>query len=233
MEALAHMALTRDQIVAAAVRILDEEGPDALSMRRLGRELDAGTTSVYWHVRGKDELLDLVADRIIGEVFAGLLVHDVPEGAVTAGGWRAWMAAFARSMRVVLLRHRGAAPIVARRAVVAPNAMAALEALLATMVADGFDGRTALLASTVLVGWTSSLVGAEVEGELAPDADAIAGALGSGRHPVTAVVLQGTAAPTADERFDYGLDVLLDGIEARELRRRAAVGEGSGAGEGG
>ena len=62
--------LTRARIVDAALRIIDRDGLDALSMRRLGDELGAGTTSVYWHVANKDQLLDLVLDHVLGEVSA-------------------------------------------------------------------------------------------------------------------------------------------------------------------
>jgi AcrR family transcriptional regulator len=195
------MPLTRDQIVDAAIRILDDEGPDALSMRRLGAELRAGTTSVYWHVRGKDELLDLVSDRVIGEVFAGI-------GAT--GTWRAWMAAFARSMRRVLLAHPGVAPVVGRRATAGPNALLALEGLFGRLAADGFDRTTSMLASTTLVGWTTTLVLAEVR---------------EARDGAGPLVADG-AIPTADARFEYGLEVLLDGIAAREARIRGGTGDG-------
>ena len=59
--------ISRDAIVAAAIRLLDREGLAALSMRRLGDELGAGAASLYWHVGSKDGLLDLVFDEIIGE----------------------------------------------------------------------------------------------------------------------------------------------------------------------
>ena len=212
------MTLSREQIVDAAIRILDAEGPDALSMRRLGAELDAGAASIYWHVRGKDDLLDLVADRVIGQVLAGV------GPAVT---WRDWMEAFARSMRRVLLVHRGAALVVGRRATAGPNTLAALEAVTSRLVGAGFDGAAAILASTTLVSWTTSLVLGEAEE--APGAREAAGAaieeaLARGNHPGLTATLPGSAIPTADERFEYGLGVMLDGIEAREARRRRAPG---------
>ena len=59
---------TRDQIAAAAIRIADAEGADALSMRRIASELDAGTMTLYHYIRTKDELLALVGDAIMGEM---------------------------------------------------------------------------------------------------------------------------------------------------------------------
>jgi AcrR family transcriptional regulator len=88
---------TLDQIAEAAMRIADTEGIDALSMRRLAAELGAGTMTLYHYVRGKDELLALVTDRVMGE----LIVPDdeFPEG------WREAMTTIARRSRDAMLRH--------------------------------------------------------------------------------------------------------------------------------
>jgi len=59
--------ISREAIVQAAVRLLDTEGLDAFSMRRVADELGTGAASLYWHVGSKDGLLDLVMDQVIGE----------------------------------------------------------------------------------------------------------------------------------------------------------------------
>src|SRR5262245_13407501 len=59
--------LTREAIVTAAVRVLDEHGLDGFSMRRVADELDTGAASLYWHVGSKDGLLDLIMEEVIGE----------------------------------------------------------------------------------------------------------------------------------------------------------------------
>ena len=59
--------LSRDQIVQAAIAIADREGAEAVGMRRIARELDAGNMSIYWHVANKDELLALMIDAVEGE----------------------------------------------------------------------------------------------------------------------------------------------------------------------
>lgn len=89
---------TREDIAAAAVRIADAEGFDALSMRRLAAELDAGTMTLYHYVRTKDELLALVVDAIMGEV-------ALPEGVALPSSWRAAVHAIARRTRECLRRH--------------------------------------------------------------------------------------------------------------------------------
>ena len=58
--------ITREQIVETALRLLDRDGLDQLSMRRVADELDTGPASLYWHVGSKDGLLDLLFDRVIG-----------------------------------------------------------------------------------------------------------------------------------------------------------------------
>src|SRR5262249_19016990 len=60
--------LTRDAIVEAALRVLDREGMDGLSMRRVAEELGTGVASLYWHVRNKGELLQLLSERLAAEI---------------------------------------------------------------------------------------------------------------------------------------------------------------------
>ena len=60
--------ISREAIVTAAIQLLDREGLAALSMRRLAEELGTGAASLYWHVGSKDGLLELIFDRVIGEV---------------------------------------------------------------------------------------------------------------------------------------------------------------------
>lgn len=89
---------TRDQIAAAAVRIADEEGFAALSMRRLAAELGAGTMTLYHYVRTKDELMALVNDLVLGEV-------AMPEGQRLPSTWREAVMVNAQRTRDALLRH--------------------------------------------------------------------------------------------------------------------------------
>jgi AcrR family transcriptional regulator len=88
---------SREQIAATAIAIADAEGFEAVSMRRIAAELGAGTMSIYHYVRGKDELVALLANTLMSE----LIVPDdeLPEG------WRAGMAAIARRTRAVFRRH--------------------------------------------------------------------------------------------------------------------------------
>lgn len=89
---------SRDEIATAAIRIADEEGLDALSMRYLASELGAGTMTLYHYVQTKDELMALVSDTIMGEVV-------LPEGETLPADWRAAISVLAVRSRDAMARH--------------------------------------------------------------------------------------------------------------------------------
>ncbi len=131
--------LSRDQIVAAAVQLIDAEGLEALSMRRLGQALEAGATSLYTHVRSKDELLALVNDLIAGEILREIKLDP-------SAPWREQAAECARAVRRILAkRHPHAAALFARSGA-GPNALAVVEALLGVLRPAGFEGKVLLVA---------------------------------------------------------------------------------------
>ena len=104
-------ALHRARIVAAAIRIVDAEGVDALSLRRLAVELGSGATSVYRHVRDRDELLDLALDAVTSEL--ELPPPDIP--------WQEGLALTARRLRGLFHRHPNFVIIRATRVALAPT----------------------------------------------------------------------------------------------------------------
>jgi AcrR family transcriptional regulator len=226
----ARETLTRDEIIDAAIRVMDDEGLDALSMRRLGKELDAGATSLYWHVRNKDELLDLVLDRVIGEV-----IPDMPRDA----GWRETAEQTARSLRRVLAHHRGVAPIMGERPTFGPNALRALEIMLTPFLDAGFTAEDCLLASTTLINWASGFAVFEVRDPVGPSATdeeraafiaefmAFVATLPVEQYPTTLALLPKGAGITSDQQFDYGLERMLDGIEAYQAGRPPSAGVAS------
>ncbi|MFI6870753.1 TetR/AcrR family transcriptional regulator [Nocardia sp. NPDC050406] len=130
-------ALNQEQIVAEAIALLDSEGLDALSMRRLGTRLNAGATSLYTHVANKEELLELAVDEIFGEV-------AVPQRP-SAESWRADMIAIGHSMRDTLLRHPWMPAVVSTAGLVylGPNVMRLSDATLEALELAGFSDEQA------------------------------------------------------------------------------------------
>ena len=113
--------LTVDSIVEAAIAVADESGMSELSMRAIARRLGVGTMSLYTHIPGKSELIDLMVDTVWGEV------SDPVE---TGDGWRADLEQIAEKYRQLCLRHSWLVYIVETRPVIGPNTIAAWDVLL-------------------------------------------------------------------------------------------------------
>jgi len=110
------------------VALLDQEGADRLTMRRLAERLGTGSTTLYWHVKTKDDVLDLALDAIFGEV-------EIPR--TDGGDWREDVTALIRGWRAALLDHPWSASLLGRP-LMGPNVLARSEFLHATLVAAGF-----------------------------------------------------------------------------------------------
>ncbi len=207
----ARSPLTRDEIVAAGIALLDRDGADALSMRRLGQELGAGATSLYWHVKNKDQLLDLILDSVIGEVMDEI---------APAEGWQDRLAELARAVRRVVVRHRHVAPLLGERPTLGPKALDAAEYTMAILRDAGFDDRTTSLASGALINYAAGFAMFESKnpgGAESPEAKAQAEAimayfrgLPPDRYP-NMLAIAGEHI-TDDDQFEYGLERLLDGF---------------------
>ena len=116
--------ITRELIVDTALRLLDQDGLDQLSMRRVADELDTGAASLYWHVGSKDGLLDLIFDRVIGEI-------EIPDPEPER--WQEQLKEVAQNMRATILRHRDIVRISIGRIPMGPNALDCSERLFAVM----------------------------------------------------------------------------------------------------
>jgi len=158
------VGLTREQVVRAALDLLDEVGLGGLSMRGLADRLGVRAASLYWHLRDKEQLLDLLSEAILEEV-------PEPE----PGPWRPALDAFAEGYRQVLLAHRDAASVVAGFQA-GRAALGLYERLVAVLVDAGVPAPDAADAAVLLFG---QYVPAFVADETA-SAPAAAGARGGG-----------------------------------------------------
>ncbi|GLY23522.1 TetR/AcrR family transcriptional regulator C-terminal domain-containing protein [Micromonospora sp. NBRC 101691] len=120
--------LTRQRIVDAAVALLDEHGIDGLTMRRLAQMLDVTPTALYWHVKTKDDVLDLALDHVFGNV-------PLPEA---TDDWRGDARTLIRNWRAVMLRHPWA-PSLIGRPMLGPNVLARTEHLQSTLARGGLS----------------------------------------------------------------------------------------------
>src|SRR5262245_57204067 len=108
----ARVPLTREAIVEAALRVVGREGAQALSMRRVAEELGTGPASLYWHVASKDALIDLIIDRVAGEI---ALPEPDPDH------WQEQLRTWLLEVRGVFHRHPGVAALTLGRLPVGPN----------------------------------------------------------------------------------------------------------------
>jgi AcrR family transcriptional regulator len=195
--------LTRERILRAALDVADAEGLGAVTMRRVGQALGVEAMSLYNHVRGKDELLDGMADLLIGEIPAppaGIAWKD-------AIRHRAW------SGRALVRRHRWAPGLLASRPRVRLPLFTYLDGVTGDLLAAGFSPQLAHTAIHVLdsrvLGFTRELF--DPAGQEPPD-PGILEALAAGTHAHALRIVE-EAVHDDDAEFAFGLDLILDGLE--------------------
>jgi AcrR family transcriptional regulator len=211
--------LDSGRIVDVAVRLADTEGVQALSMRRIATELNSGTTSLYRHVAGKDDLLDLMVDAVYAEV-------DLPGR--PSGEWRTDLRLVARLGRDMMRRHPWFATQIASRPAIGPNALRHMDFALSAARGVSSDITTA----AGLLGAVGSYVLGAVVNELAEQESQrrtgmseeewhaavspyIEEVMASGRYPEVNRRVRDAEDLGHDAQFELGLDCLLDGIAAR------------------
>jgi AcrR family transcriptional regulator len=123
-------AISRDQVCKEALALVDAEGLEALTMRRLGARLGVEAMSLYRHVKDKADLLDALHAAVLGN-----LSPQRPAGA----GWRALLAGMARALRTTLLEHPAVIPLLTTQPVRAPEAVATVSRLEAAFRRAGFS----------------------------------------------------------------------------------------------
>ena len=208
-DARARPALSRERVAGAALELIDAHGPDALSMRRLAAELGVGTMTLYHYFRSKDELLDAVLD--IG--FAG--EDPLP----AEGTWRDQLRSLSKAGRAALSRHPGLAQVRATQPILRPGALRFGEAGLRVLEDAGFEKEEAVKVFRLLFTYTFGFAllspqAAELGARKA--ARAALAALPPEYFPrLSEAVDEAADAMAGDVVFEYGLERILDGIEAR------------------
>jgi AcrR family transcriptional regulator len=215
--------LTTDHIVRAALEVLDEEGLEGLNMRRLGARLGSAATAMYWHVGSKERLVELVADAVWEEV-------ELPDP--EALGWRAAATIMARGFRAMIARHLWLVPAMGSYLIYGRGKARHDEHALAVYEAGGFTGTEAdqaLNAVYMFVAGQALSDAAEAawKRRLTRDGASLEEQSQAVMARITAITrdfprLHALAASyelidpaAADERFEFGLGVILDGLQAK------------------
>lgn len=198
--------LSRERIVAAAMELIDSDGVDQLSMRRLGRHLGVDPMAVYYHVPSKAAVLDDVVELIWGSV-------RIPPPA-PGETWRDLLVDIFTDVRARLLGHPRAAVVLGTRPATTPSMLALIDTILGRLALAGLEGVDAMELIDCLSGFTVGKVLAEtgeaLGGATSAVADALAG-LSPATHPNLVAVLAGGYVFAPDEEFRRGLRALVDG----------------------
>jgi AcrR family transcriptional regulator len=217
--------LSRADVLSAALALVDADGVEALSMRRLGNALGRDPMRLYRHASSKDDLLDGVVEFALSE----LPVPVLPEG----GDWEEALRHAAHAYRALALAHPHVVPLMVTRPLATPLAMRPLgtlrplEALLNLFIEAGFDGCGALHAYRLYTGFLHGHVLNELQ-EHVQDPEERDDLLRLGLHrlpvrefPRLRALAGELVAYDGERELDDGLDVILAGLRPRTTPRPA------------
>jgi AcrR family transcriptional regulator len=211
-------ALTREPVVAEALAVIAADGAAALSMRALAARLGVVPGALYRHVRSKEQLCDLAADRVLA---------DVDTQTDHALGWAGQVKILARRLRAALENHPGIAALLKTRDRLGPHSLALAEAFLSALQQAGLPARDTAQAFSLVYDYTLgfALTDRSTVNEQRARDPATARQLHAffrsppaGQFPALTALGQHVWAGNRDQRLTAGLDTLLAGLHARKTR---------------
>ncbi|HEX7471475.1 MAG TPA: TetR/AcrR family transcriptional regulator [Candidatus Limnocylindrales bacterium] len=204
--------LTPERVLQTALKLADQGGIEALSMRRLGRELGVEAMALYYHFANKDRVLDGIVDLVFGEI------ELPPAGA----GWRIAMRRRAISVHDVLARHRWAIGMMEARTNPGPANLRHHDAVIGSLRSAGFDMALVAHAYSLLDGYiygfalTKMNMPYDFSETIGETAVRMLQPFPVDEYPnLVAFISEHAMKPGYDfgDEFEYGLDVILDGLQ--------------------
>jgi AcrR family transcriptional regulator len=217
--------LNRDTIVERALTVLDTDGPDAVTIRRIAQEFGVTPMALYWHVANKDELLEAMGDALLADV--------VPPPAT--GSWHAQLRAVVEGLIRELSKHPAAAGLVFPRILVTEPGLRLTEFTLTLLEDAGFDRKqaadlarmglqTAMMLVTQHPG-AENQAAAEERDRLQAEKRAHVEGLPSDLYPhVRAAAVDLTDCDDEDAYYAFGVDLYIEGAQALLRRVKRAAG---------
>ena len=219
-------SLSRESILAAALKILRAEGIDALSMRRVAAELGTGAASLYAHVAHKEELLDLLFDEVVAEI---------PLPAPEPSRWQEQITTLWTDSYAALARNGDIARVALGRVPLGPHALRLSEVTMTILRGGGVPDQA--------VAWAVDVVGLFVAANAVEDAVVAEmhrhgrdpaeyyakiaryfGSLPADRFPTTAAIGPALAAGSSSDRFGFGLGLIVRGLADHAAQAARARG---------
>ncbi|TDD27578.1 TetR/AcrR family transcriptional regulator [Kribbella turkmenica] len=220
-------SLDVDGVVRAGVRLADERGLDAASMGGVAKALGVGTMTLYTYVPSKEELLDLMVDEVLAE-------RELPApGEPRPTNWREQVEVYSEETRAMFQRHPWLARVSTVRPPVGPGMLAGREYLLSTLLPLDLSPRDTNTAALAITTYVDSAAGQEAESLQVERttgqsheawwherSDLWETYFDAGKHPAMTTIwhangYQDTVREAATDAYRYGLDRLLDGIQAQ------------------
>ncbi|MEV6430311.1 TetR/AcrR family transcriptional regulator [Nocardia sp. NPDC051463] len=203
--------LSRDAIVETGLRILDNDGLSALTMRRVAQDLDTGAASLYVYVANRDDLMAAMLDHVLG---------TVPEPA--DGTWRARLGELVASTVAAMSRHEGLALVALGSIPASPNALLLIERMLTLLDEGGLDKRTNSWAVDLLylhitaqaAEQSAYNVGGREESDYVAEVQRHFAELPADRYPMLVGLREEMMSGNGDDREVWALRVLINGILA-------------------
>jgi len=189
--------LSREAILSAALALLDREGADALTMRRVAGQLGVEAMSLYRHVADRAALLEGLADRLAAEI-------GPREG---TGDWADALRGFAGDLRAIARYHPAAFALVGAQTLTAPSMLGPIEDVLAGLRRGGFTPARAIFAYRLVASYARGYALAEITGfaiDVRPEEP----------FPVIRSLSRRIASEPSEANFRAGLETILGGLRA-------------------
>lgn len=203
--------LSVDAVIQAGLGVLRKEGIEAVSMRRVAAELDTGAASLYVYVENRQDLLNKMFDAVVGEVD----ISDAPD----PKRWREQLEAYAMKARTAMNRYPGIARVPLANIPIGPNAVRSADHALGILRAGGVDDRSAAWFIDVVslfinaASFESSIY--EERGNFDEHFEEVQdffGGIDANEFPNMAALMPMLAAGTDDERFAFGIRLMINGL---------------------
>lgn len=200
--------LSRDVVVTAALKVVESEGGDALTMRRVADEIGVSASSLYGYVANKEELVQLVLEQIMTEISFPQAGQD----------WQDMLRGWARETLGVFRRHPGVAGLTLGRVPFGPSMLAGVERMLAALRSAGIPDQVAVFAgdlgSLYVAAFAHELDVTPVAepGDFSAQASQWLKSLPRDEFPNTVALADQMVAGDSDDRFEWGLDVFIRGL---------------------
>jgi TetR/AcrR family transcriptional regulator, tetracycline repressor protein len=212
-------SLTREEIIKEALALLEQEGPGALSMRRLADRLGVTPNALYTHVRGKADLID----GLIDQVYAGLTL-DLDH----SGDWTQQLTTLSQQIRKHLLAHPAVVPYALQQPGLGPHSLRLGEAIYNVLQPAGFSDQAVVGTVYALVTYVLGFVALEIpragtdpqtSDEFVRRMWAFFAALPPGEFPHTVELAAQLARISTDDQFQFGIRTFLAGLNAQQPER--------------